>query len=127
MLAQLLSIQIRSRPVVRRAKIDEDPRTLALAVVELPPVPDRPFIKHQRLALRIPISRHIQHRRQIETVFHKIAFILRLRIAKKFLLAVIERIYNHVPRPVQTYRGPSRNVLNQISRSDCSSCTTDQQ
>ena len=115
--AQLLSVQINGGLVIGRAEVNKDARVRPLVIIELPPVPHRPFIEHQVFALRIPVSRNIQHGRRVEAVFDAIALAARLFIAKETRLAVVEWIHDGAPRAVEIDRRPPRNVRDQSGRS----------
>src|SRR5271166_1681479 len=128
-LAQLFAIEVNGGAIVSRAKIGENPRSRVLMVAELAPVPDRPFIEHQLLALRVPVSRDVEHRRRIETVFNAITLILRLLISEESRLAVVKWVHDRSPRTAEVHRRSGRNIRNQSgwSRSGVSPSRQEQQ
>src|SRR5712672_2738446 len=109
MLTQLLAVQINDGLVIRGTEVDVLPLAGMLLIVELAPIPYRPFIEHPLVALRVPVSRNIQNRRRVEAVLDEIALAARLLITKEPCLAVFKRIDDGMPRAIEAHRGPAGN------------------
>src|ERR1035441_5541826 len=58
--------------VVCRADMKKDTVMLARLVVEIPLIPDHPFVIEERIALRVPVARHSKRGRFAEIVLHQL-------------------------------------------------------
>src|ERR1019366_3034435 len=68
-LAHLLPVYPEPRAIIRGAYMQEDARVFLGLIGEVALIPDRPFIEKKRLALRVPVARHLQRGRLGEVVF----------------------------------------------------------
>ena len=70
--AYRLSVDRKNGFIVCRANMKENSAMLARLVVEVPLIPDHPFVIEQRIALSIPVARHFERGRFAEIVLHQL-------------------------------------------------------
>jgi hypothetical protein len=111
----LVAIDPHKRAIVRRSKVQEYPLARSFLVLEISPVPQRPFVEHQQFALRIPISGNVQRGRTCEVVLDRLcgfglgqvscksaASCLPIRVVQTISI----RIDDHVPLAIEAHAIP---------------------
>ena len=69
MLAQFLPIQVNGGEVIACSQMQEQSVLRRFRVIEGPLIPDASFIKQQLLALRVPVTGHVELAGSIEIIF----------------------------------------------------------
>ena len=123
MLADQAPVQGRDRLVVGAVEMEEIAVPRLRGRVEEAPVPDRPFVIVQLLPLGIPVAGHFQRARRVEIVFDQFRLVgIEMPVGEESLrrghrhhavtvIAVLVRIHDGAPGPVQGLPGAGGGVL----------------